>query len=140
MSPSSRGAAGTLGRTIVHHLAARGASVVLVDKDAQRLEQAHHALASYDDRISPFATDLNDPDTPEDAAWNLQGQPIAGVCTPQDVAEAACFLASKRARFITGIDLVIDGGATLVPAAAVLRPSLRSYWRKGRLILEKEAD
>ena len=32
--------------------------------------------------------------------------------TPQEVAEAVCFLASERARFITGTILEVDGGFT----------------------------
>ncbi|MBX3705735.1 MAG: glucose 1-dehydrogenase [Pseudomonadales bacterium] len=32
---------------------------------------------------------------------------------PEDIAEAALFLASDRSAFITGIDLVVDGGASL---------------------------
>jgi NAD(P)-dependent dehydrogenase (short-subunit alcohol dehydrogenase family) len=34
--------------------------------------------------------------------------------TGWDVGNAVCFLASRRARFITGQALVVDGGATLV--------------------------
>tara|TARA_R110001592_G_scaffold363248_3_gene682115 strand:- start:6000 stop:6854 length:855 start_codon:yes stop_codon:yes gene_type:complete len=42
---------------------------------------------------------------------------------PRDIAEAALFLASDRSAFITGIDLVVDGGASLpdkVNRAAIL--------------------
>jgi len=34
--------------------------------------------------------------------------------SPRDVAMAAVFLASDEARYITGIDLIVDGGATLL--------------------------
>ncbi len=35
------------------------------------------------------------------------------MCTAEDVAEAVCFIASDKARFITGQNLVVDGGRTL---------------------------
>lgn len=40
-------------------------------------------------------------------------QPL-GMCQPEDVAYAAVYLASDRARFITGIALPVDGGATAI--------------------------
>jgi 3-oxoacyl-[acyl-carrier protein] reductase len=33
--------------------------------------------------------------------------------TPEDVANAALYLASDGARFITGIELPVDGGRTI---------------------------
>ena len=44
------------------------------------------------------------------ALVNAQPLPIAG--QPEDIAQAALFLASDAARFITGHCLVVDGGAT----------------------------
>jgi NAD(P)-dependent dehydrogenase (short-subunit alcohol dehydrogenase family) len=41
---------------------------------------------------------------------NAQPLPIAG--QPEDIAQAALFLASDASRFITGHTLVVDGGAT----------------------------
>lgn len=40
----------------------------------------------------------------------LDGTPMAGGGEPGDIADAVCFLASDRARFITGVDLPVDGG------------------------------
>ena len=40
-------------------------------------------------------------------------QVLKRVGEPRDIAEAALFLASDKARQITGIDLVVDGGASL---------------------------
>ncbi len=39
---------------------------------------------------------------------------IKSVGTPYDVANAALFLASDEARFITGVNLMVDGGYTIV--------------------------
>jgi len=41
-----------------------------------------------------------------------QMHPLGRIITPEDCAEAACFLASDRARNITGVLLPIDGGYT----------------------------
>jgi NAD(P)-dependent dehydrogenase (short-subunit alcohol dehydrogenase family) len=41
----------------------------------------------------------------------LQGIPLGRFCTAMDVANAAVFLASEEASFITGTDLALDGGA-----------------------------
>ena len=40
-------------------------------------------------------------------------QPLEEVGTPEDVARCAVFLASEDAQFITGQNIVLDGGATL---------------------------
>lgn len=39
--------------------------------------------------------------------------PLGRMGSPWDVAEAAVFLASERAAYITGIELVVDGGLTV---------------------------
>ena len=39
--------------------------------------------------------------------------PMGHMGTAWDVAHAALFLASDEARYITGIELVVDGGLTL---------------------------
>lgn len=41
------------------------------------------------------------------------GIPLQRIATPQDIANAVCFLASNNARHITLHDLRVDGGATL---------------------------
>lgn len=39
--------------------------------------------------------------------------PLGRTGTPLDVANAVCFLVSEQASFITGAELVVDGGATI---------------------------
>ena len=39
--------------------------------------------------------------------------PLGRMSTPEDVANAALYLASDGARFITGIELPVDGGRTI---------------------------
>jgi NAD(P)-dependent dehydrogenase (short-subunit alcohol dehydrogenase family) len=44
------------------------------------------------------------------AGWG-KGHPLGRVGQPWEIAEAVAFLASDKARFITGADLKVDGGA-----------------------------
>ena len=48
-------------------------------------------------------------------------QPLPGAGSADDVAHAVVFLASDESRFVTGHDLVIDGGSMAGRPAAVLR-------------------
>jgi NAD(P)-dependent dehydrogenase (short-subunit alcohol dehydrogenase family) len=45
-------------------------------------------------------------------AWLEKAQPLPIAGQPEDIAQAALFLASDASRFITGHTLVVDGGAT----------------------------
>jgi NAD(P)-dependent dehydrogenase (short-subunit alcohol dehydrogenase family) len=50
------------------------------------------------------------PDPAGYARWVIQRQALKFRGTPEDIAEAALFLASDRARFITGQNLHVNGG------------------------------
>jgi len=56
---------------------------------------------------------LGAPDTPESRARIIATIPLGRMSTPEDVANAALYLASDAARFITGIELPVDGGRTI---------------------------
>jgi 3-oxoacyl-[acyl-carrier protein] reductase len=56
---------------------------------------------------------LGGPDTPENRAKIIAGIPLGRMSTPEDVAYAPLYLASDAARFITGIELPVDGGRTI---------------------------
>ena len=56
---------------------------------------------------------LGAPDTPENRAKITAGIPLGRMSTPEDVAAAALYLASDAGRFITGIELPVDGGRTI---------------------------
>jgi NAD(P)-dependent dehydrogenase (short-subunit alcohol dehydrogenase family) len=49
-------------------------------------------------------------DTPDYQEWVVGLHPLGRLGTPDDVADAAVFLASHRASWITGTCLVVDGG------------------------------
>jgi 3-oxoacyl-[acyl-carrier protein] reductase len=51
------------------------------------------------------------PDTPENRAKFLGSIPLGRLCLPEDVADAALYLAS--AEFLTGVELPVDGGRTI---------------------------
>ena len=50
------------------------------------------------------------PDAFDEAVGNV---PLGRAALPDDLAEAAYFLCSPQARFITGANLVVDGGESL---------------------------
>ncbi|MFS0912225.1 SDR family NAD(P)-dependent oxidoreductase [Microbacterium sp. 179-I 3D2 NHS] len=56
----------------------------------------------------------------------LDATPLRELAEPQDIAAAVAFLLGDEARRITGADIVVDGGASLLGAAAVLRSGSRS--------------
>lgn len=50
------------------------------------------------------------PDTPENRARFVATIPLGRLSTPQDIANAALYLASDEAAFVTGICVEVDGG------------------------------
>ncbi|MCY6379645.1 SDR family oxidoreductase [Hoeflea prorocentri] len=53
------------------------------------------------------------PDTPENREKFLSTIPLGRLCEPEDMANAALYLASDEANFITGVILEVDGGRTI---------------------------
>jgi len=53
------------------------------------------------------------PDTPENRARFIATIPMGRLSTPRDIANAAVFLASDEASFLTGVELPVDGGRTV---------------------------
>jgi len=43
-------------------------------------------------------------------AADLEAIPVGRWGTPQEFGDVACFLASDRARYVTGTTVVVDGG------------------------------
>ena len=56
---------------------------------------------------------LGTADTPEARAKVIAGIPLGRMSTPEDVAQATLYLASEAGRFITGVELPVDGGRTI---------------------------
>jgi len=57
-----------------------------------------------------LATFLGGPDTPETRARFLTSIPLGRFCKPEDIANAALFLADPASDFVTGVCLEVDGG------------------------------
>jgi NAD(P)-dependent dehydrogenase (short-subunit alcohol dehydrogenase family) len=55
-------------------------------------------------------------DWPDGVERWMKTAPLVRLGQPEDVADACLFLASPAARWITGIDLVVDGGGSTTPA------------------------
>ena len=53
------------------------------------------------------------PDTPENRVRFLATIPLGRLCRPADVANAALYLASDAAEFISGVEFPVDGGRTV---------------------------
>ena len=52
---------------------------------------------------------------PDAAARAAEAVPLGRVGAPEDMANAICFLLSDKASWITGTELIIDGGKTAMP-------------------------
>ena len=63
-----------------------------------------------------------------DAQINDSCYPVGRVGQPEDVAHAALFLASDESTFITGTDMVVDGGLTSLAASALWSTRIRGWW------------
>lgn len=57
--------------------------------------------------------------------------PVGRVGSADDVAWAAVYLLSDESRFVTGVDLPVDGGLLAESPEAVVLPRLRNGWRSG---------
>jgi NAD(P)-dependent dehydrogenase (short-subunit alcohol dehydrogenase family) len=81
---------------------------------ALALELAGEGITVNGISPGPIATDMNLPviNNPEANAQFLAGVPIGRWGTAEEIGALACYLCSDAAGFITGTDILIDGGWT----------------------------
>jgi NAD(P)-dependent dehydrogenase (short-subunit alcohol dehydrogenase family) len=72
----------------------------------------------------------------EEAKSIRDNYPIGRWGAPEDVANAALYLASDEASFVTGAVLTVDGGLTIQTPEGAVRKSFRARWRSSRLTLD----
>ena len=78
-------------------------------------------LGQYGIRVNSVSPGLIDDGNlwdrwPEGVERWLSSVPLKRLGTPEDVADAVAFLTSEQAKWITGIDLVVDGGVLTKPS------------------------
>ena len=59
---------------------------------------------------TPLLATFMGEDTPENRERFLSTIPLGRFSTPNDIANAACFLCSSNADMITGVAMEVDGG------------------------------
>ncbi len=68
--------------------------------------------------------------TPEELDLRRQCYPLRRFGAPDDIANAVLFLASDESAWITGIDLLVDGGISMQLAEALVFPPFRRLWQQ----------
>jgi NAD(P)-dependent dehydrogenase (short-subunit alcohol dehydrogenase family) len=96
----------------VHYVASKGGVVSMTRQMA--LELAPHRIRV--NAIAPGLTDTAQPrygSSEEEIAAMGAANPLGRIAQPEDIAQAALYLASDAARFVTGHTLHVNGGSYL---------------------------
>ncbi|MCO5972727.1 SDR family NAD(P)-dependent oxidoreductase [Actinoallomurus soli] len=100
---ATRGAINSMTRALANELGPSGVRVNAIAPGAVHTPTYEHA---YLGRMSPQQRETHDQQV-------SIAYPLGRIGRPQDIAEAAAYLASSRAQWTTGIILAVDGGLTV---------------------------
>ena len=78
--------------------------------------------------MTPALVAMNAETSAEETRLRVESYPLRRLGTEDDVAQAALFLASDEAAWITGTDLFVDGGMSVQLTEAVTFPPFRRIW------------
>jgi cyclopentanol dehydrogenase len=108
---STAGLVGSPGETAAY-TATKGA--VRLFTKATAVQHAKDQIRCNSIHPGPIATDMIKDTMENPALWEkrLQRLPMKRVGTPEDIAYGVLFLASDESSFMTGSELIIDGGTT----------------------------
>src|SRR5437870_2023790 len=120
------GGASGIGAACAETLAREGAKVVLSDIDEARGTPLAAAITAAGQEASFLKHDVTDEDSWRQVVGEIERRhgrldieevgrrqaPLGRVGKPQDIANGVLFLCSDAASYITGSELVIDGGIT----------------------------
>ncbi|MEQ9125262.1 MAG: SDR family oxidoreductase, partial [Alphaproteobacteria bacterium] len=102
--------AGFRGSVATHYGASKGAVRLMTKSIARQCGKDNIRCNSV--HPGPVDTAMGAVAVPEDErARRLAGIPLGRIATPEDIAGAVLFLASDDAAYVTGTELVVDGGA-----------------------------
>jgi glucose 1-dehydrogenase len=102
----------------VNYAASKGGIMQLMKSMAQELAPQKVRVNSIAPGAIKTAINTEAWETPEAEAKLLKLIPYARVGVPEDIAQAAVWLASDASDYVTGTTLFVDGGMTLYPAFA----------------------
>ena len=100
---------------LVWYNASKGAVITLTKAMAVELAPEHirvNALCPVAGETPMLAAFMGG-DTPEKRAQFVDSVPMGRLAVPEDIANAALYLASDEGAFITGVDFRIDGGRAI---------------------------
>jgi 3-oxoacyl-[acyl-carrier protein] reductase len=104
VSNTIRGAVGNWSKTLANELAGFGITVNNVLPGATETERLSSIIENKSIKTATHADDVK--------AEMLHEIPAKRFGKPQEVANAICFLASDKAAYINGTNVVVDGGRT----------------------------
>ena len=105
--------AGIRASIAAHYGASKGAVRLMTKSIAAT--QAEHGIRCNSVHPGPVDTEMGHQAVPETVrAERLARVPLARFARPEEIANAVLFLASDEASFITGAELIVDGGNTAV--------------------------